>query len=184
MLQPTGITVSDGGRTVTIAFESGPTISLSAARLRQEDSERRSPLAERRGPRGAGRRQGRPHRRTRGDRQLRDAPDLQRRALPRRPAFRRGRARRSDGGDQAGRDGVEHFVRGVSAYPAIGDSARIIGVDELRLIYRTSGARTIDIGALHHDRRFTRPSTSTICSASTSPSSARPASASRAASRC
>jgi uncharacterized protein len=48
-------------------------------------------------------------------------------------------------------DGVEHFVRGVSAYPAIGDSARIIGADELRLIYRTSGARTIDVGSLHHD---------------------------------
>jgi DNA helicase HerA-like ATPase len=47
--------------------------------------------------------------------------------------------------------GVEHFVRGVSAYPAIGDSARIIGAEELRLIYRTSGARTIDVGALHHD---------------------------------
>jgi len=36
MLHPTGITVSDGGRTVTIEFEKGPTISLSAARLRQE----------------------------------------------------------------------------------------------------------------------------------------------------
>ena len=36
MLHPTGITVSDGGRTVTIAFENGATISLSAARLRQE----------------------------------------------------------------------------------------------------------------------------------------------------
>jgi len=48
-------------------------------------------------------------------------------------------------------DGVEHFVRGVSAYPAIGDSARIIGTDELRLIYRSSGARTIDVGTLHHD---------------------------------
>jgi DNA helicase HerA-like ATPase len=48
-------------------------------------------------------------------------------------------------------DGVEHFVRGVSAYPAIGDRARIIGVDELRLIYRTSGARTVNVGALHHD---------------------------------
>jgi DNA helicase HerA-like ATPase len=47
--------------------------------------------------------------------------------------------------------GAEHFVRGVSAYPAIGDSARIIGADELRLIYRTSGARTIDVGALRHD---------------------------------
>ena len=38
-------------------------------------------------------------------------------------------------------DGVEHFVRGVSAYPAIGDRARIIGADELRLIYRTSIGR-------------------------------------------
>jgi DUF971 family protein len=36
MLHPTGITVSDGGRTVMIAFENGTTISLSAARLRQE----------------------------------------------------------------------------------------------------------------------------------------------------
>jgi DNA helicase HerA-like ATPase len=48
-------------------------------------------------------------------------------------------------------DGGERFVRGVSAYPAIGDGVRIIGADELRLIYRTSGARTIDVGALHHD---------------------------------
>jgi len=48
-------------------------------------------------------------------------------------------------------DGDERFVRGVSAYPAIGDRVRIIGADELRLIYRTSGARTIDVGALHHD---------------------------------
>ena len=48
-------------------------------------------------------------------------------------------------------DGVELFVRGVSAYPAIGDAARIIGADELRLIYRATGARTITVGALHHD---------------------------------
>jgi DNA helicase HerA-like ATPase len=48
-------------------------------------------------------------------------------------------------------DGDERFVRGVSAYPAIGDRARIIGGDELRLIYRSSGAQTIDVGALHHD---------------------------------
>ena len=48
-------------------------------------------------------------------------------------------------------NGVERFVRGVSAYPAIGDSARIIGADELRLIYRATGARTIDVGTLHHD---------------------------------
>jgi DUF971 family protein len=36
MLHATGVTVSDGGRTVTIAFDTGATISLSAARLRQE----------------------------------------------------------------------------------------------------------------------------------------------------
>ena len=48
-------------------------------------------------------------------------------------------------------DGAEAFVRGVSAYPAIGDQARIIGADELRLIYRSAGGQTINVGALHHD---------------------------------
>jgi len=47
--------------------------------------------------------------------------------------------------------GVERFSRGVSAYPAIGDPARIIGRDELRLAYCASGARAINIGALHSD---------------------------------
>jgi len=47
--------------------------------------------------------------------------------------------------------GVERFSRGVSGYPAIGDPARIIGRDELRLAYRASGARAINIGALHSD---------------------------------
>ena len=47
---PTGVTVSDGGRTVTIAFDDGATISHSAARLRQEtpSAEARSLSAEER----------------------------------------------------------------------------------------------------------------------------------------
>jgi len=47
--------------------------------------------------------------------------------------------------------GAERFSRGVSAYPAIGDAARIIGRDELRLVYKTSSASAINIGALHND---------------------------------
>ena len=60
--------------------------------------------------------------------------------------------------------GAERFSRGVSAYPAIGDAARIIGRDELRLIYKASSASAIDVGALHHDDIRSPPaSTSTIC---------------------
>jgi DNA helicase HerA-like ATPase len=47
--------------------------------------------------------------------------------------------------------GAERFSRGVSGYPAIGDVARIVGRDELRLIYKASSANTINIGALHLD---------------------------------
>ncbi|MGD0640873.1 MAG: DUF87 domain-containing protein [Roseiarcus sp.] len=47
--------------------------------------------------------------------------------------------------------GAERFSRGVSAYPAIGDAARIIGRDELRLVYAASSANAINIGALHND---------------------------------
>ncbi len=47
--------------------------------------------------------------------------------------------------------GVERFSRGVSAYPAIGDAARIIGREELRLVYKASSANAINIGALHND---------------------------------
>ena len=47
--------------------------------------------------------------------------------------------------------GAERFSRGVSTYPAIGDSARIIGRDELRLVYKASSASAISIGALHND---------------------------------
>src|SRR5579863_8696773 len=48
-------------------------------------------------------------------------------------------------------DGVERFVRGVSSYAAIGDPVRIIGADELRLVYSSTSANLIKIGALHHD---------------------------------
>jgi DNA helicase HerA-like ATPase len=47
--------------------------------------------------------------------------------------------------------GAERFSRGVSGYPAIGDAARIIGRDELRLVYQASSAGAITIGALHLD---------------------------------
>ncbi len=47
--------------------------------------------------------------------------------------------------------GVERFTRGVTAYPAIGDPASIVGGDELRLIYAGAGEGMISIGRLHHD---------------------------------
>jgi DNA helicase HerA-like ATPase len=47
--------------------------------------------------------------------------------------------------------GPVRFSRGVSAYAAIGDVARIIGRDELRLVYKASSDRAIFIGALHND---------------------------------
>jgi DNA helicase HerA-like ATPase len=47
--------------------------------------------------------------------------------------------------------GAERFSRGVSTYPAIGDAARIIGRDELRIVYKASSASAITIGALHND---------------------------------
>jgi DNA helicase HerA-like ATPase len=47
--------------------------------------------------------------------------------------------------------GLESFRRGVTEYPAIGDSAATIGKDELRLIYKASSANAINIGHLHQD---------------------------------
>jgi len=47
--------------------------------------------------------------------------------------------------------GAERFSRGVSGYPAIGDVVRVIGRDELRLIYKAASASAITIGALHLD---------------------------------
>ena len=43
------------------------------------------------------------------------------------------------------------FQRGVTDYPAIGDPAVLLGKTDLQLIYRPSGAETIDIGSLHQD---------------------------------
>jgi DNA helicase HerA-like ATPase len=48
--------------------------------------------------------------------------------------------------------GEAHFRRGVSSYPAIGDVAELIGGEELRLIYRSGGRRSIEIGTLAHDQ--------------------------------
>ncbi|MGB6119781.1 MAG: ATP-binding protein [Mesorhizobium sp.] len=47
---------------------------------------------------------------------------------------------------------MAQFRRGVRAYPAIGDSVRIISQEELRLIYSPSGKSVIDVGELHQDR--------------------------------
>ncbi len=47
--------------------------------------------------------------------------------------------------------GVERFSRGVSTYPAIGDPVRMVGREELRLVYKATSERSIAIGALHND---------------------------------
>lgn len=47
--------------------------------------------------------------------------------------------------------GQRRFRRGVSAYPAIHDRARIIGSDQLRLIFRGDKSSFAEIGRLHHD---------------------------------
>ncbi len=46
--------------------------------------------------------------------------------------------------------GNDHFRRGVSVYPAIGDAAGVVAREELRLIYE-GDADGATIGALHHD---------------------------------
>lgn len=48
-------------------------------------------------------------------------------------------------------EGRAHFRRGVSGYPAIGDLAELISGEDLRLVYRATGRRTIEIGTLAHD---------------------------------
>jgi DNA helicase HerA-like ATPase len=50
----------------------------------------------------------------------------------------------SDGGRQV-------FHRGVSDYPAIGDEARLVGPEQLRLIYAPQGRDAINIGTINHD---------------------------------
>ena len=46
--------------------------------------------------------------------------------------------------------GRERFRRGVSAYPAIGDEARLMTAQDLRLVYE-GDANAATIGTLHHD---------------------------------
>jgi DNA helicase HerA-like ATPase len=43
------------------------------------------------------------------------------------------------------------FQRGVTTYPAIGDTAIEVGSRELRLVYNISGSNTVDIGHLQQD---------------------------------
>ncbi len=50
--------------------------------------------------------------------------------------------------------GTPRFRRGITHYPAIGDAATLVGSDELRLVYASSGETRIDIGRLHHDREI------------------------------
>lgn len=50
-----------------------------------------------------------------------------------------------------GSDGKPVFKRGVSDYPAIGDTASNVSNEQLRLIYTPSGKRTINLGQLAHD---------------------------------
>jgi DNA helicase HerA-like ATPase len=47
--------------------------------------------------------------------------------------------------------GIEHFRRGVTDYPAIGDPATLMSGGELRLVYDAADAATIDLGHLHQD---------------------------------
>jgi len=48
-------------------------------------------------------------------------------------------------------DGHQHFRRGVSDYPAIGDAAWLVSSEQLRLIYTPMSGRTINLGSLNHD---------------------------------
>jgi DNA helicase HerA-like ATPase len=47
--------------------------------------------------------------------------------------------------------GTDCFRRGVTEYPAIGDTVAMLAKEELRLIYKASSANAINIGHLHHD---------------------------------
>ncbi len=48
-------------------------------------------------------------------------------------------------------NGAEHFQRGVTDYPAIGDPATLMTSAELRLVYGAAGSAVIDLGHLHQD---------------------------------
>ena len=59
--------------------------------------------------------------------------------------------------------GAERFSRGVSAYPAIGDAARIIGRDELRLVYEARARARSPSARCITTIRSPPASTSTTC---------------------
>jgi len=58
-------------------------------------------------------------------------------------------------GEISERDGKIGFRRGVTEYPSIGDPASALTSNELRLVFDTSGARTIKIGQLQQDSAIT-----------------------------
>ena len=47
--------------------------------------------------------------------------------------------------------GAHFFQRGITGYPTVGDKVGLVGDEELRIIYDTSGAATINIGHLQQD---------------------------------
>jgi len=48
-----------------------------------------------------------------------------------------------------------HFSRGVTSYPAIGDSAFVMGVPELQMIYEVNRSAAIELGRLQQDTTVT-----------------------------
>ena len=52
---------------------------------------------------------------------------------------------------EADNHGLPRFRRGVSDYPAIGDSAKLVTSEDLRVIYTPLGGRTANLGQLNHD---------------------------------
>ncbi len=51
-------------------------------------------------------------------------------------------------------DGKPNFSRGVTIYPAIGDPAVGMSVDDLKIMYDITGSDTIEIGSLQQDNRL------------------------------
>ncbi len=96
------------------------------------------------------------------------------------PQHRADRPRRRDQGECRRR---RHFQRGITEYPMIGEPAMLMSDRELRLIYNGINTKPSNIGVLQQDTTIpAQIRASSISSASTSPSSARPASANRTAS--
>ncbi|MEO6014215.1 MAG: ATP-binding protein, partial [Devosia sp.] len=63
----------------------------------------------------------------------------------------RARARLSLMGEIIADEGSSVFRRGVSEYPAIGDNARLVSGEQLRLIYSPAAGNFINLGHLNHD---------------------------------